>query len=545
MPKHRDQAKFDRAEWRLVVLLPCWVAQLSLLIILIGISSYLLANAMKDDVEVRGTAIAWEGINIGVGVISVLLTGFEIVRTILETLTPKILLAANMVKLFGVILSMIMDGLVTSTDLSSWADGTFVIHSLLIISILALGTYASWKWRRLAEYDDYHLPGNVKPFGFKSDLKDRGLRSHSRVLSEDLDWDPDLEFGNTVEIVSESSPALMAPSPGEPSHPYTAAIRDSVSSFTKLAGRMNFSLTNDVDAANTSAAQRSRAGTASSLMASETAYDPVAQQMADPDASEIAVTKRPRAASYISVTGSGADRRISYNHTRDTSYEEYVREQKDKRRISQHISQGSDSNISSSTSSAGSSTPPTTVPASHVTSDSSSSSSAAAAAAAAAYRLSLNLKSEVDDALSAQFGWGSVSRSSSMDSEMASGQPPAIAVGGGAVKPPKNVRDSLGRAPSDGSEKVTFEHTSESSEDNGAEEEEEDDDHSQRTKENRDEAARALLGGDQGKEVEHPDLLRPGRPKSEAIAFVVTPPPKSPELGASSRMTWGSAYARN
>lgn len=66
------------------------------------------------------------------GVISVLLTAFEIVRTILETLTPKILLAANMVKLFGVILSMIMDGLVTGTDLSSWADGTLVIHSFLM-----------------------------------------------------------------------------------------------------------------------------------------------------------------------------------------------------------------------------------------------------------------------------------------------------------------------------------------------------------------------------------------------------------------------------
>ncbi|KAJ4422635.1 hypothetical protein N0V82_002754 [Gnomoniopsis sp. IMI 355080] len=531
MAKHRDQAKFDRAEWRLMVLLPCWIAQISLLLILIGISSYLLSNAMKDDVEVRATAIAWEGINIGVGVISVLLTAVEIVRTILETLTPKILLAANMVKLFGVILSMIMDGLVTGTDLSSWADGTLVIHSFLIISILALGSYASWKWRRLAEYDDYHLPGNVKPFGFKSDLKNRGFKQHSRIVSEDLDWDPDLEYGNNVEIVSGSSPALMAPSPGEPSHSYTAAVRESVASFTKLTGRLNFSLTNDVDEANTSA-QRSRAGTASSLMASETAYDPVAQQMADNtnESEATNTTGRPRAASYISVTGSGSNRRVSYNHTRDTSYEEYVREQKDKRRASQHISQGSDSDFSSSTSSVGSPTPPTTtVEGSRVTSRDS----------AAAYRLSLNLKNEVDDALSSQFGWGVASRSSSMDSEMAGGQPPAIAVGGGAVKPPKNVRDSLGRAPSDGSEKVTFENTSEETSEDNAENDVE------RTRENRDEASRALLGGNREDDVQHPDLLRPGRPKSEAIAFVVTPPPKSPELGASSRMTWGSAYARN
>lgn len=154
MGKHRDQAKFDRAEWKLRILLPCWVAQVSLLLILLGISSYLLANAMKDDVEVRGTAIAyvgpqcnplaavkegtdqeinrWEAINIGYSVIAVLLTGFEMVRTILECLTPKNLLSANLAKLFGVILCMIMDGLVTGTDLNGWADGTFVIHSLLM-----------------------------------------------------------------------------------------------------------------------------------------------------------------------------------------------------------------------------------------------------------------------------------------------------------------------------------------------------------------------------------------------------------------------------
>lgn len=74
----------------------------------------------------------WEAINIGYSVIAVLLTGFEMVRTILECLTPKNLLSANLAKLFGVILCMIMDGLVTGTDLNGWADGHFVIHSLLM-----------------------------------------------------------------------------------------------------------------------------------------------------------------------------------------------------------------------------------------------------------------------------------------------------------------------------------------------------------------------------------------------------------------------------
>lgn len=487
--------------------------------------------------------------------LSVLLTGYEILRTVTESLTPKLMLAANLVKLFGVILSMIMDGLVTGTALNAWSDGTLVIHSLLMyeeaplcvnlactiltpflfsLSILALGSYASWKWKRLAEYDDYHLPGNVKPFGYKSDLKGRGIHSHTRVLSDDLDWDPDLEYGNTVEVTSVSSPALMAPSPGEPSASYTAAAaattttttRERGSSFTKLAGRMHFSLTNDVDETNASA-QRSRA-----TAPTETAYDPVSQQMAaaeDPAEPEIVLPKRPRAASYISITGTGSDRRASYNHTRDTSYEEYVRQQKGKWRNSQQrLSQGSEASFSSSSGGAAeTTTPPTTAPASRTPSDS-----------AAAYRLSLNFKNEVDDALSAEFGWGSASRSSSMDSEMASGQPPAIAVSGGAVSNAKNVRDSLGRAPSDGSERVAVEAVSETSEE-GA------DDDVKRTRENRDEASRALLGGNRRDDVDHPELLRPGRPKSEAIAFVVTPPPKSPTLGASSRLTWGSAYSRS
>lgn len=57
MAKHRDQAKFERSGWKLRVLLPCWVAQISLLLVLIGTSAYLLSNAMKDEVEVRATAI--------------------------------------------------------------------------------------------------------------------------------------------------------------------------------------------------------------------------------------------------------------------------------------------------------------------------------------------------------------------------------------------------------------------------------------------------------------------------------------------------------
>jgi hypothetical protein len=58
MVSNRDQAKFDRAQWQLKVIVPCWMTQISLFIIIVGVSSYLLANAMKDNEEERGTAIA-------------------------------------------------------------------------------------------------------------------------------------------------------------------------------------------------------------------------------------------------------------------------------------------------------------------------------------------------------------------------------------------------------------------------------------------------------------------------------------------------------
>lgn len=370
------------------------------------------------------------------------------------------------------------------------------------ISSLVLGCYAAWKWKRLAQYDDYHHPGNVKPFGFNSDLKHKAF-SHSRGISDDLDWD--MEMGNTVEI---SSPGIMAPStPGAPS-----------------PGQPNLSAAGDDNDSN---GQRSRSNSAAALMNVDTAYDP-------------ARAVSPRPASYVSVTGTGRDRRVSYNHTRDTAFDEYVaaqqsqhqhQHQPDKdakrtRRASQRLSSGSDASCASAASSA---------------------SSRHSLAGASQYRVSLglSLKNDLDDALSAEFGWGH-SRSSSADSEVvmatATGPPPAVAVAvaGGPVAAAKNVRDSLGRAPSDGSERVAMGNVPE-------EEEDEDEEEDRRRRKNVDEASRALLGATEDNNndrdgITYPASLRPHRP----ISVVITPPPKSPTSEErSSRMTWGSAYHRS
>lgn len=49
-----------------------------------------------------------------------------------EGLTPKTMLVTNLIKLGGVVLCMIMDGMLTGTALEGWTDGILVIHSLLV-----------------------------------------------------------------------------------------------------------------------------------------------------------------------------------------------------------------------------------------------------------------------------------------------------------------------------------------------------------------------------------------------------------------------------
>lgn len=75
----------------------------------------------------------WESITIGFAAISILCAAFEIFRTFAEALTPKEMVVSSLIKLVGIIVSMIMGGLMSDTeDLSTWITGTQVIHGLLM-----------------------------------------------------------------------------------------------------------------------------------------------------------------------------------------------------------------------------------------------------------------------------------------------------------------------------------------------------------------------------------------------------------------------------
>lgn len=396
------------------------------------------------------------------------------------------------------------------------------------IPVLALGSYAAWIWRCLAQYDDYDHPANVKPFGFKSDRKDKLF--HSRNESDD--WDVELRaswatreiaLGNAVDITSPD-PTISTPQPA------TTETRPRESSFIKVGGRLNFSLTNDVDVTNEHAS-RSRANSSSALMGGVTPISESRPQL-DFTESELTIPKRP--ASYISVTGTGMDRRASYNHTRDTAFENYVRQHRNRQ---QRMSQGSITSASGGRNCSGS-TPLTR-----------GRAASNADRTASQQQQQQKLKNDVDDALGAAFGWGNASRSSSLDSVMAGGTPPAIAVGGGAVDSARSVRDSLGRAPSDGSERGAVGSMPEGNGGEDADDSAEGDADEDRRRRNVGEARRSLLGEEEGGQA-HPESLRPAgimtRPRavSETIEFIVTPPPRTPTADGDggARKTWGAAY---
>jgi hypothetical protein len=48
MVYHREQAQFDRARWRMAILIPAWIAQVGLLLSLMGLFSYRLADTLTN-----------------------------------------------------------------------------------------------------------------------------------------------------------------------------------------------------------------------------------------------------------------------------------------------------------------------------------------------------------------------------------------------------------------------------------------------------------------------------------------------------------------
>ncbi|RYP48274.1 hypothetical protein DL768_005827 [Monosporascus sp. mg162] len=176
---HREQAIFGRARWRKRVLLPCWIAQTLLLLSLMALFSYRLSRTLstwiseEENGQTPRVEFIWEGVNIGFSFVNFVLTLVLIAKFVSEVLTPSGML-------FNCILSTVLGLAILALDILVYikhSDKKYSLIGLIIDSCLLFFTvipliYSVIAYRRVLAYDLYHLPGNVKPFGYDASAED-------------------------------------------------------------------------------------------------------------------------------------------------------------------------------------------------------------------------------------------------------------------------------------------------------------------------------------------------------------------------------------
>ncbi|KAK4463329.1 hypothetical protein QBC42DRAFT_69641 [Cladorrhinum samala] len=159
-----DQVLFTRASWRKLVLVPAWLFQILVLLCLMGIFAYRLAETFEhydDEIEkgqIPMVEIIWEATNVGFNLISLVLTLLEIARYATERLTPFLMLSTHIIKLT---LSLAVLGLDVVAHLRSM-DGFYATIGLsldcgLLAVILGILLYAIITYRRLLKYEAYRI----------------------------------------------------------------------------------------------------------------------------------------------------------------------------------------------------------------------------------------------------------------------------------------------------------------------------------------------------------------------------------------------------
>ncbi|KAL2137129.1 hypothetical protein VTI74DRAFT_8761 [Chaetomium olivicolor] len=168
-----DQVLYARAGWRKAILVPLWIFQILVLLCLMGIFAYRLAetfehyeNEIKEG-RVPIVEVVWEATNVGFNLIALVLNILEIARKATERLTPFLMVCTHVIKLtlsFAVLALDIvaylqrMDGYYSTIGLS--------LDCGLLAATLASFIYSITVYRRLLKYEDYHLTANAKAQGF-------------------------------------------------------------------------------------------------------------------------------------------------------------------------------------------------------------------------------------------------------------------------------------------------------------------------------------------------------------------------------------------
>ncbi|CAK7230404.1 hypothetical protein SBRCBS47491_007574 [Sporothrix bragantina] len=179
MTFHRNQAQFVRARWRRTVLFPVWSFQVIVLLGILGIFSYRLAETAEhfDENHKAGKTptveLVWEVTNVGFGVLCLVLTIMEASRLLAETLTPYFLLAAHVIKMTCAAAMLALDIVVyINRSEGNWSTVGLALDVALLAAMVALFVYAIVTFRRQqGTYDDFHFhhpASNTKAFGYGS-----------------------------------------------------------------------------------------------------------------------------------------------------------------------------------------------------------------------------------------------------------------------------------------------------------------------------------------------------------------------------------------
>ncbi|EAQ83307.1 hypothetical protein CHGG_09711 [Chaetomium globosum CBS 148.51] len=100
-----DQVLYARAGWRKAILIPLWIFQVTVLLGLMGIFAYRLAETFEhyeehDKLgEMPIVEVVWEATNVGFNLIALLLNILEIARKATERLTPFTMVCTHVIKL--------------------------------------------------------------------------------------------------------------------------------------------------------------------------------------------------------------------------------------------------------------------------------------------------------------------------------------------------------------------------------------------------------------------------------------------------------------
>ncbi|OTB18058.1 hypothetical protein K445DRAFT_45189, partial [Daldinia sp. EC12] len=212
---HRDNAQFSRAKWRKRILLPCWIVQVLLLLGMMGLFSYRLSRTSKtwkgqqDQGEDPTVEFVWETANVTFSFISLVIVFVSIARFIAEVLTPVPLL-------FGNIINLALTSAVLALDIVvyvKYADRKYSLIGLIMDCVLMFFTiiptfYSVIIYRRLLSYDDYHLPGNVKPYGYASAEEPEETAYRSSWLDAPVPYDP---TNPSTTVTRPRSPPAVQP----------------------------------------------------------------------------------------------------------------------------------------------------------------------------------------------------------------------------------------------------------------------------------------------------------------------------------------------